>query len=76
MFYFQGIAANPDFNTSLETVNSEVATSVFICNSTTAKRYHLTESCKGLNACTHTINQVSLSDAKYKYKRTLCKWED
>ena len=76
MFYFQGVATNPDFNTNLETVNAEVATSVYICNSNTAKKYHLTKTCRGLNACTHSIDAVSLSDAKYKYKRTLCGWED
>lgn len=49
---------------------------VYICNSTTAKKYHYKKSCRGLNACNHDIKSVSLSDARDKYSRTLCGWED
>lgn len=56
--------------------NSELQSSVYICNSSGAKRYHLVMNCRGLNACSHKVVSVSLTDAKSKYKRTLCKWED
>ncbi len=54
----------------------ESQTYVYICNSGTAKKYHYAKRCRGLGACTHSIIQVSLSDAKRKYGRTLCGWED
>jgi len=48
-------------------------TYVYVCNSYTAYAYHSSQSCRGLNRCTHEIVQVSLSDAMNKYKRTACK---
>ena len=48
---------------------------VYICNSTTAKRYHLKENCRGLKACKTDVKKVTLEDAKDR-KRSLCKWED
>jgi hypothetical protein len=48
---------------------------VYICVSKTASKYHLSESCKGLSRCTHTISKVSLSDAN-KRGYTLCGFED
>ena len=48
---------------------------VFVCNSETATKYHLKKDCRGLNACKHTVVEVTLSDAKSR-KLTLCGWED
>lgn len=52
-----------------------VETSVYICGSTGAKKYHYSESCRGLNACKHTIVKVSLNQAQ-GYGLELCGWED
>ncbi|MAN27919.1 MAG: hypothetical protein CMH15_08625 [Mesonia sp.] len=58
---------------NLALVSSEK--SVFICDSQTAKKYHYTNDCRGLNACKACIKKISLEDAK-KLKRSLCGWED
>lgn len=55
-------------------VSSEEAT-VYICNSSGAKKYHYKKHCRGLSNCKAPIKQVSLTDAK-KRGRTLCGWED
>lgn len=51
------------------------ATYVYLCDSTGGKKYHFTESCRGLNACTHRIIKVTLEEAKSKGK-SICGWED
>lgn len=56
-------------------VNSHIETKVYICGTTGAKKYHYTESCRGLNACKHEIVKVTISQAK-GYRLTLCGWED
>lgn len=48
---------------------------VYKCDSVNAKRYHLTETCRGLNACKQKIIKITLSNAKAE-GLTLCKWED
>lgn len=48
---------------------------VYICLSKTASKYHYSESCRGLNNCTHTISKVTFETAKEK-GYTLCGWED
>lgn len=48
---------------------------VYICDSKGAKKYHLTETCRGLNACKHEIVKVTLKEAKDK-GLDLCGWED
>ncbi len=58
------------------TLNSPEVTTVYICNSTTAKKYHYSKTCRGLGACKHDIKEVNITDAKTKYNRTLCGWED
>lgn len=55
---------------------TEQGKSVYICVNKGAKKYHYTKNCRGLNACSHEIRKVSLSDAKGKYNKTLCGWED
>jgi len=44
---------------------------VYICDSKTAHKYHRTQSCKGLNRCTHTIKKVTLETAQKT--RSACK---
>lgn len=56
-------------------VHSYIETKVYICGATGAKKYHFTESCRGLNACKHEIVKVTISQAK-GYGLTLCGWED
>lgn len=48
---------------------------VFICNSKTAKKYHLSKDCRGLSNCKAETIRITLSKAK-ELKRTLCGWED
>jgi len=55
---------------------SPQTTYVYVCVSETAKKYHYSKNCRGLNACTHEVRKVSITDAKKKYSRTLCGWED
>ncbi len=48
---------------------------VYICDSKGAKKYHLIQTCRGLNACKHEIIKVTLKEAKAK-GLDLCGWED
>ena len=48
---------------------------VYICGIKGAKKYHFSESCRGLGACKHEIIKVNLKEAK-GYGLTLCGWED
>lgn len=48
---------------------------VYICNSENATKYHLSETCRGLNACKHKIIAISKSKA-IADGLTLCKWEN
>jgi hypothetical protein len=45
---------------------------VYICDSPTAKKYHLRNDCRGLSRCTHRIIEITLEEAK-KRKFELCK---
>ncbi|NII84264.1 MULTISPECIES: hypothetical protein [unclassified Pedobacter] len=49
-------------------------TTVYICNSAGAKKYHYTSSCRGLSNCTYKIIKVDIEKAK-KDGKTLCGWE-
>ena len=49
-------------------------TTVYICDSPNATRYHLTENCRGLRNCSRRIISVTLEKAK-SMNLTLCKWE-
>jgi len=51
------------------------AADVYHCDSPDAKKYHLTDNCRGLNACKHEIKPISLANAKAR-GLTLCGWED
>lgn len=59
------------FLTSFNTLSREV----FICGSNGAKKYHFSETCRGLNACKHEIKKMALQDAK-EIGLELCGWED
>lgn len=48
---------------------------VFICDSGGAKRYHYTETCRGLQACKHTLIKSTESKALAS-GLTLYKWEE
>lgn len=47
---------------------------VYICVSPSAKKYHASKSCHGLQKCTHTISEVTKADAA-KQGYTACKIE-
>lgn len=55
--------------------NTFLGTNVYICRSAGAKKYHYSESCRGLNACKDQTAQISLKQAQDK-GLTLCGWED
>jgi len=48
---------------------------VYICDSKTAKKYHLKKDCRGLSNCKSEVKKITLTKAK-ELKRTLCGWED
>lgn len=48
---------------------------VYVCYSPTAKKYHLSEKCRGLNACEHEIKKMSMAEAKAEGWEK-CGWED
>lgn len=50
-------------------------TSVYICGSTGAKKYHFKETCRGLSSCSHETVKTSIKQAK-GLGLTLCGWED
>lgn len=58
----------------LSAFTGEEAEEVYVCTSTSSKKYHLKKSCRGLVRCKATVKKTSLAKAK-KYGRTLCKWE-
>lgn len=59
----------------LSAVQSAPQSNVYICDSPTAKKYHIKKDCSGLNRCTHVIKQVSKTDA-VKSGYTICLLED
>ncbi len=50
-------------------------TTVYICGTKGAKKYHYTENCRGLNACKHEIVKTTRSQAE-SFGLRLCGWED
>lgn len=52
-----------------------IPTTVYICLSPGAKKYHYDRGCRGLNNCTHEIKSVSVGDAESR-GLDLCGWED
>lgn len=50
-------------------------TSVYLCDSSGGKKYHLKENCRGLSNCKHEIIKVTLQEAQ-KRGKTLCGYED
>lgn len=59
----------------LSTSFLNVETNVYICKGKYSKKYHYSESCRGLSNCKSSVNKVTLIEAK-KIGRTLCGWED
>lgn len=50
-------------------VSTEVKTkeaTVYICTGPKAKKYHATQTCRGLNRCSGSIRQLSVSSARAK----------
>ncbi|WP_316826438.1 hypothetical protein [Pedobacter miscanthi] len=58
----------------LTNITCKESTTVYICNSPNAKRYHNSSSCKGLSNCTYKIVKIDIEKAK-KDGKTLCGWE-
>lgn len=53
----------------------QIQSTVYICLSPGAKKYHYSRSCRGLNNCTHEIKAVSKGTAEER-GLDLCGWED
>lgn len=53
---------------------SPTATSVYICDSPNAKKYHFKKDCSGLKRCTHTIKSLTKDEA-VKRGYSVCKAE-
>lgn len=50
-------------------VSTEVKTkeaTVYVCTGPKAKKYHATQTCRGLNRCSGSIRQLSVSSARAK----------
>lgn len=50
-------------------------TSVYICGSSGAKKYHLKEHCRGLSSCSREVVKTTLKQAQ-NMGLTICGWED
>jgi len=48
---------------------------VYVCKTTSSKRYHYKKSCRGLSRCSAKVEEITLKKAKATGK-TLCGWED
>ncbi|RZK55004.1 MAG: hypothetical protein EOO91_14900 [Pedobacter sp.] len=59
----------------INTSFSTTSTTVYLCSSPKATKYHLSAKCRGLINCTYKINKTTLEQAK-KGGKTICKWED
>jgi hypothetical protein len=55
-------------------ITCKETTTVYICNSPDAKKYHNTYNCRGLNNCTYKVVKVDIEKAR-KDGKTLCGWE-
>jgi hypothetical protein len=55
-------------------ITCKETTTVYICNSPGAKKYHNTSDCRGLSNCTYKIVKVDIEKAK-KDGKILCGWE-
>lgn len=51
------------------------ATTVYVCNSSGAKKYHYKETCRGLSACKHEIVTMNRDSAENK-GLGVCGWEN
>jgi 5-bromo-4-chloroindolyl phosphate hydrolysis protein len=49
-------------------------TTVYVCDSQHATRYHYKSTCRGLRNCSYRIVKIRLEEAK-KQGKTLCGWE-
>ena len=55
-------------------ITCKETTTVYICNSPSAKKYHNISNCRGLSNCSYKILKVDIEKAK-KDGKTLCGWE-
>ena len=53
-----------------------IPTTVYICLSPGAKKYHYDRGCRGLNNCNHEIKAVSKGAAEGEYGLGVCGWEN
>ncbi|MFD2584937.1 hypothetical protein ACFSR6_20740 [Pedobacter vanadiisoli] len=58
----------------LANITCKDSTTVYICNSPGAKKYHNSPKCRGLSNCTYRIISIDIEKAK-KDGKTLCGWE-
>lgn len=58
---------------SASKIASTKTETVYICTGGYSKKYHSSQSCRGLDNCRGQVIEVSLYDAVNKYDRTPCK---
>lgn len=63
------ISCSRDQKQAKPAVNSE---SVYVCTGSSAKRYHSTESCRGLSRCSGEILEMAVEEAE-EHGRTPCR---
>jgi len=59
----------------LISLTSFTESNVYICGKNGAKKYHYSESCRGLSNCKHEVVKTTLREAK-GLGLGLCGWED
>ncbi|MBC9811153.1 hypothetical protein H9Y05_01580 [Crocinitomicaceae bacterium CZZ-1] len=55
----------------LFSITPSQSTTAYICNSPSAKKYHYSKTCRGLQKCTHEIKKTTVDSAK-KSGYTVC----
>ena len=59
---------------SFNQIKSTKTTTVYICSSNNAKKYHQNPNCRGLSNCQFKVVKMTLAAVRSK-GMTLCKWE-
>ena len=58
-----------------DSTETNTSSTVYICKSKGAKKYHYKETCRGLNNCKHEVVKIEKKDAENR-GLGLCGWED
>ena len=67
----QSFAETADY----DSIETHTTSTVYMCKSKGAKKYHYKETCRGLNNCKHEVVKIEKKDAENR-GLGLCGWED